>query len=256
MKIRPRRWLFLRGLIRSQDHWLGFREQFADHLQVQTVAFDIAGVGKRFAETSATNIDAMIDDLRQQWLTVKSGDDAWGILAISLGGMLALQWLTRHPQDFEAAVIINSSLRGLSPAYRRLQPEVLRRGLPMLWRRQPVDREKIILRLTSNVDARRDWALPQWTDIAQRFPIGNINAVRQLLAASRCPTPPAPLPVPTLVLASTEDRIVHPSCSIAIARHYGTAYDERTCVGHDLPLDDPAWTCETIHRWLGKIFPG
>jgi pimeloyl-ACP methyl ester carboxylesterase len=76
------------------------------------------------------------------------------------------------------------------------------------------------------------------------------NVVRQLVAAVRYRADPD-LPVPLLVLASQNDRMVDPSASRAIAyRVPGATLKEHPSAGHDLPLDDPQWVLEQIAAWM------
>ena len=69
---------------------------------------------------------------------------------MSLGGMVAVDWARRHPDELAACVLVNTSLRPFSPWYRRLRPAnypaLLGFLRPWLSDRQ---REQTILRITS-----------------------------------------------------------------------------------------------------------
>jgi pimeloyl-ACP methyl ester carboxylesterase len=75
------------------------------------------------------------------------------------------------------------------------------------------------------------------------------NVIRQLVAAAnyRGAAPTAKIPI--LVLTSTEDRLVDPACSRALAAHLGAPVREHPTAGHDLPLDDPDWVVDRIREW-------
>jgi pimeloyl-ACP methyl ester carboxylesterase len=42
-----------------------------------------------------------------------------------MGGMVALEWALHHPLEVNGLVLINSSLGGISPFWRRLRPGAL-----------------------------------------------------------------------------------------------------------------------------------
>jgi len=72
-----------------------------------------------------------------------------------------------------------------------------------------------------------------------------------LPAAARYRAPPPPPPVPTLLLASTHDRLVRCACSRALARAWRCALVEHPHAGHDLPLDDPQWVVQQVLEATG-----
>ena len=93
--------------------------------------------------------------------------------------------------------------------------------------------------------------LPQWVLARQQRPVRATNVLRQLAAAARYRAPPTPPPVPTLLLASTHDRLVSCACSRALARAWRCALVEHPHAGHDLPLDDPQWVVQQVLEATG-----
>jgi hypothetical protein len=79
------------------------------------------------------------------------------------------------------------------------------------------------------------------------------SALRQLWAAARFRAPHAPPRCLTLLLSSAADGLVDPVCSARIATRWGSAHAEHSWAGHDLPHDDPAWTCGRIGEWLRSV---
>ena len=69
------------------------------------------------------------------------------------------------------------------------------------------------------------------------------------MAAARYQAPAQPPPVPTLLLASVQDRLVSVACSRALARHWQCALQVHPTAGHDLPLDAGAWVVAQIDAW-------
>jgi pimeloyl-ACP methyl ester carboxylesterase len=172
------------------------------------------------------------------------------LLAMSLGAMIAIAWASDHPNDVAGAVLINTSVGGPHPFYRRLRPGAWWRligiALPGL---TDADRESAILRLTSEARARSKVAIPLRVAYRRERPVALRNVLRQLIAAARFQAPGrAPL-APLLVLSGARDRLVDPTCSRRLARAWHTAYAEHPDAGHDLALDDPAWVVEQVRGW-------
>ena len=169
------------------------------------------------------------------------------LVALSLGGMVALEWSARARQELEACVLINSSVASLSPFWRRMQPRAYGTVLRSLLPGPARARERAVCALTS-ARPPDPAVLAQWVDYAGSQPVSAGNALRQLVAAARFRAPAQPA-VPMLVLASRGDRLVSPECSRAMARAWQVTLREHPSAGHDLPLDDPAWVVEQVARW-------
>lgn len=253
-------WLLLRGLIREQRHWLDFPERFAAAVRspvgapTRTLLLDLPGFGSENDGAVPGTVAGFVDDLRVRLRRVLPEGEPCGIFAVSLGGMVALEWLARHPEDFVAGVVVNSSLADLSPPWHRMQPANWARVAlaPLLPSRT---RERMLLAMTRHQgDLERD--ADRYAAIAAATPPRRGNAAGQLRAAmrSRCP---ASVTVPTLVLASRGDRLVSWRCSARIAErlslplrlHEGQGAD---AAGHDLPLDAPDWVCAQVNEWLAS----
>ena len=241
-------WILLRGLTRESGHWGGFVDLFQTAQPgCQVIALDLPGNGSLHLQRSPANVDAMVAHCRAE-LARRQIVGPVQILAMSLGAMVAVAWAAAYPQQVAAQVLLNTSLRPFSPFYQRLRPQnyglllrlALWGGSPELW-------ERSILRITSN--GTHDSVLPQWLALRAQHPVGRANAVRQLLAAARYQAPMQPPPVPTLLLASAQDRLVSVACSRALARHWQCALQVHPTAGHDLPLDAGAWVVAQIDAW-------
>ncbi|WP_417616967.1 alpha/beta fold hydrolase [Oceanisphaera sp.] len=244
-------WLLLRGLMREQRHW----EEFPAHLQSTfpdqgvTLA-DLPGFGHEYHRQSPTRIADITDELRER-CQAERDKGPLKLLALSLGGMVAIDWASRYPDELSAVVLINSSLVGISPFYHRLQPRVYWPLLKWcLWQRDPLRQEAAILQLTSRVFADDLEIMTRWAAYARECPPTRSNTLRQLLAALRYRPPDAHPRVPMLVLNSLGDQLVSPRCSQAIAKHWQLPLRRHPDAGHDLPLDAPDWVCEQIRVWL------
>jgi pimeloyl-ACP methyl ester carboxylesterase len=239
--------VLLRGLGRSQGHW----GDFVTHLraawpEAQVETPDLPGCGTRHAERAPSDVAGTLAAVRE---AVRPGGPV-SVLGVSLGGMVAHAWARRYPDDVASLVMVNSSLGGLSPPWRRLRLAAVWRLVAIALTADPLARERRIHALTSNRPERAPELAQTWAALAQRQPLRRSNAARQLLAAASYRAEPL-VRVPLLVLASATDGMVDPSASRAIARSVpGSTLIEHDSAGHDLPLDEPDWVIDRIAAWL------
>jgi pimeloyl-ACP methyl ester carboxylesterase len=246
-------WVLLRGLAREARHWGSFPALLEQRLPPadDLVVLDLPGNGACWRETSPASVAGMVAAARAQ-LRSRSLSGPCVLVALSLGGMVALEWAARARAEVDGCVLINSSLGACSPFWQRLRPgcygPLLRSLLPgSAWAR-----ERAIHGMTST-RAPDPELLRQWVCYARTRPVSAANVARQLLAAARFRAP-AQLPAPTLVLSSLGDRLVSPECSRAIAGAWRLPLREHPWAGHDLPLDDPSWVVEQIASWYPEHF--
>ena len=240
--------LLVRGLMRQQRHWGEFKALLQDALPNPVLSIDFAGCGELYRQRSAANIAALRQSLRQQLLVMPQFNGKVHLLAISLGGMLAVDWALSYPQEVASVTLINSSARPLSPFYRRLN-----------WRNYPAivrclfsgaaKREQLILALSSNNTAIHHTVLPKWLQWQQQCPVSTANALRQLYAASRFSITAKPQ-CPLTVISSIQDRLVSPNCSVDLASHWQARHIQHPWAGHDLALDDAPWLVQHYQQLL------
>ncbi|EWH03380.1 hypothetical protein Q427_03665 [Halomonas sp. BC04] len=247
----------LRGLIREARHWEGMTERLADALGEPAHALDLPGNGQRWREPSPTRVDGMVEALRDQ--IARDGiPGPHRVLAISLGGMVALRWAQRFPEEVACLVLINSSLRGIAPFYQRLRPrQYPRLLLALLLPLGHEQREHLILGMTTRLQDDLPGVAQRHARWQREAPVSKANLVRQLLAAARGFAPPQELHgLPALVLASRCDQMVSWRCSKAMAERWGWPLEWHPKAGHDLPLDDPDWVVERVRQWYGASLSG
>lgn len=249
---RPPCWVFLRGLARESAHWEDFPRRFAGSIpNAGVLLVDLPGNGKHWRLDSPTDMAAMVEFARGE--VADAGRQVEGpvmLFAVSLGAMVALEWLRRHPAEIAGAVLVNTSLRGLSPFWRRLRWQAWPHLLHITLQRDVLLREAAILKLTSRHGLEVPGRVGAWADIYRRHPVGRLNLLRQLWAAASY-KPPAIAPGPPLLLLnSLGDRLVHPVCSQSIASRWDIALSVHPWAGHDLPLDDAGWTIRQVAEWL------
>ena len=257
----PTTWILLRGLVREQAHWNGFADRLAGALGAdhRVMCMDLPGNGVRHRDRSPTRIAAMVDAARED-LAGRGVDGPIHLVALSLGGMVAMDWLQRHPRQVAAAALINSSAAPVSPFWHRLKPAnygaIIRHGL---LGRDRLKRERMILEITTNrlSDADKDRIAGQFQRIDEARPVSAANTVRQLWAAARFRAPKTlPEGRPVLVISAAGDRLVDPRCSAALARRWSAQRAVHPDGGHDLSLDDPGWLADTLADWAGPTPAG
>src|SRR5262249_29575148 len=147
--------------------------------------------------------------------------------------------------------LVNPSVRPFSSFSERLRPRnyaaLLRLALLEVDARA---REAAVLRLTS-ANAGAHAGLPElWARYSDEHPVTRINVMRQLIAAARYRAPAAAPRTALLVLASAQDGLVDPKCSVTLAARWKVPLVVHPSAGHDLPLDDPRWVADRVKEWL------
>ena len=245
-------WVLLRGLMREARHWGDFPNYFQHTLGAeQVVTLDFPGNGSLYAQASPRSVSEMANYCRAQ-LNELGIKPPYQVLALSLGAMVAVDWSTRHPSEFERLVLINTSLAPLNPFYYRLRPRNYPSLLRIFIHGSIRERESLILRLTSMRELTQQQAstlLDHWETYARECPVTRANFLRQLYAAITFrASPTAPL-VPLLLLAGQQDQLVNVKCSIELSNRWGAPIKLHPTAGHDLPLDDSEWVARQVKDW-------
>lgn len=236
----------IRGLIREKGHWGSFlvhlKKKFPD---AQVTTIDIPGAGDYHTTSSPLTIKGMVEEMRRDYLKHRQENEDSHLIAISLGGMISVEWMKTHPTDFHRATLINTSFGGISPVYHRLLPTALLFLLkvPVLKGRK---KESRILELVTNHSHIFEETLNMWEEINNLRPVSLENTLRQLFAGACFSVGDFTPPIPVELLASTKDRMVSVECSRAIAKRWKLKLKEHPTAGHDLTVDDPEWVAEEI----------
>ena len=249
-----RTWVLLRGLVREQRHWQDFPVQLQQRFPAdRVVTVDLPGNGELSGRRSPTSIEGMVAALRTS-LSEQGLRPPFHVLALSLGAMTAVSWISDYPGEVAAAALLNSSVARFSPFWQRLRPAsygtVLFDGLLT---RDLLRKERAILALTTNLitPAQREIVAQEWAGYARERPVSRANALRQLLAAARFQAPiRLPAAVPVLIMNGAGDRLVDPACSMAMARGWGLPIRSHPQAGHDLTLDAGDWAAEALAEWV------
>lgn len=236
----------IRGLIREKAHW----GNFTDHLKkcfpdALVTTLDIPGAGVYFESPSPLSIKKMVEEMRRDYLRAKVKNEESILVAISLGGMIAVEWLKANPQDFVRATLINTSFGGISPVYQRLKPTAFKHLLKV-FALKGREKEAHILDLVTNNRSVYNETLDLWESIQKLRPVSVPNTLRQLIAGATFRIGEFHPSIPLQILASTQDRMVNVECSRTIARKWKLPIREHPTGGHDLTVDDPEWVALRI----------
>lgn len=242
--------VLLRGLAREAGHWGDFPERLGRASPgMRMLTPDLPGNGRCRERASPLRIGDFATALLMELPA-----EPVHLVALSLGGMVALALAERAPERVASLVFINSSVAGLSPFWRRLRPCHYPRLLSLPWRSMAA-RESEILALTSNVAGARDRARPDWLRIQEERPVSVANIIRQLWAAARFRPPRRAPQLPGLVLTSRADRLVDWRCSRALSAYGDWPIRCHESAGHDLALDAPDWLSRELSTFWSALGP-
>ena len=213
-------WLLLRGLGRDKRHFgkflTQFKHAFADD---KVITIDTLGNGKFREQQSPTDITQYTNHCRDMLKKIHHTQPI-ELVALSLGGMIALDWASRFPAQINSVTIINTSAANLTPPYRRMKLPTLARLLyAFVIDRKPKAIESAIVKATSNQQSNQGMkhVINQWTDIRFEGVTTTSNMVKQLIAAATFKTSIAnntnTFNDKMLILASKKDNIVNHQAS-------------------------------------------
>lgn len=246
-------WLLLRGLAREQRHWDGFAATLERVVPgSRGFCLDLAGAGTEFARTSPASVSGIVEELRTRWLPLRDANPGpWGLLGISLGGMVTMHWGGAFPGDFARLVIANTSAGNVSPPWRRMNLAVAPGVVRAMFQAIGPRRERNILSMTTNLARNNDARAERWARYLMERPISRTSVLRQLVAGSRFRAPRT-LGAPLLVLSSGKDGFTDRTCPEKLALRFGAPLRVHPDANHDLGSDAPEWIAEQLRSWLAE----
>lgn len=239
-------WVLIRGIMSESFHWHDFilllqKEFPQDHFHTA----DILGNGRQNDIWTPISVSKNIEGLRQQVSTSTPKI----VLGFSLGGMLGIEWARRYPEEVRHLFLLNSSTNSSWP-HRRMTPFSLKQIYTASKKTCPIEREKVILQMTSNLsNSDIDKLAPAWGQRAEEVPVKTANFFRQLALATQVKTHPKPNCAVSLI-AGLQDKVVSPSCTQLLARKWKEPALIHPEAGHDITLDRPGWVLEVIKQRL------
>lgn len=248
--------IFIRGLVRSEIHWGPFLTLLLEKsgsAPFEYIFLDIPGNGKKYAQITPIEPDKVIDTLRKE-LADRINKKKFYLVGISLGGMITLRWLEKFPEEILGAICINSSLSATSNIFDRFSPLKIFNFFSALFNSDPKKLEDLILRVTSTAyrqnPAKYSSYLSSYVKFADQHPLRKRNIIFQLLLASRIKIKGNLSRL--IILNGQQDRLVSPSCSLALSQKFHAPLMTHPTAGHDLPFDEPNWIYNQILFLLEK----
>jgi pimeloyl-ACP methyl ester carboxylesterase len=244
-------WILLRGLAREAAHWGDFvsvlQAAFPD---AQITLLDLPGMGCFHQQASPHSIKAITDYVRCYALDRGYMQRPATLLSLSLGAMVAWEWMKSYPDDICAAALMNTSFADVSPFYQRLRWQRYKDFAKLIMARDMRTREIGILQLVSNRRNQDEPISKTWTQIQNERPISLTNSFHQLKAAASYRPGYIKPKQPILLLNGQGDRLVSPACSEAIHKKWQLELRCHPWAGHDLTLDDGAWVASQLKKWI------
>lgn len=247
-------WVLLRGLSRESRHWGVFPDHLLRELRElqpasRLLMLDLPGTGTMRRQASPTQVSAIVDACRSE-LQRRGIGGRVSLVGMSLGAAVLTDWANRYPDEVEAGVLINPSLRPFSELFRKSRPfNFLSLLLLSLSRFSARMREERVLSLTTRLTPHQA-VIDRWLELQRQHPLGVRNTARQLIASMRYRASRTRPAAPMLLLCSKADDLVDWRCSQAMSRAWGAPLRLHTKAGHDLPLDDPQWVARAVAEWL------
>ena len=127
--------ILLHGLFGSSDNWGTVAKHFSQHYQVICVDLRNHGRSPHSASQSYTN---MADDLLE--LCDALSLECIHLLGHSLGGKVAMQFATHHPDRVEKLIVVDMAIRAYADAHTHLIDAMMAIDLTTLQSRHEVDK--------------------------------------------------------------------------------------------------------------------
>lgn len=243
-------WILLRGLARESAHWGDFVPLLQARFPDATITtLDLPGTGIYYQQESPNTIKAIAETVREQANVLGLLQQPVSLLALSLGGMVAWEWLHKYPDDCCGAALISTSFSGLNPFYQRLRWQSYGKFFSLLAQRDLYQRELAIIQLVNNSRERDGKLAKEWEQIQKARPVSLKNLLNQMVAAASYTPSPAKPTQPVLLLNAQGDRLVAPACSETIQKKWQLKLRTHPWAGHDLTVDDGDWVASQLENW-------
>ena len=248
----------MRGLSRESGHWNGdFSDRLLEQFPGAEITYmDLPGVGQFYDLPAKVSVKRTAQFLHNYYgadIAVEKGQKI--LLATSLGGVMALEWLRLQPDAFDGVITVNTGLKKVCKGKERARPRAKLKMIGVVLSFAKPTREEKILAINSNYFDGDSTILRRWMDIQRERPLGNFTMVKQTLANEFHKPTAEPLDVPTLVVGSQADEIVAEACTCKVAEALGADLRLHPTSGHGMPIDEPVWLAEQVSLWWKKHHP-
>ena len=251
----PDTWFLLRGLTREAGHWGRFVPDLRAALPDANIhTIDLPGAGAHHRVAWPETVHAAMEHVRAdaERIAPRAQRGRTFVFALSLGGMITIEWAARYPRELTGVVIGGTSSGRLSPFYQRARPGAWWRMIAAGVGPPGARRERGILAMVSTRRDLHQETSISWAEIARLRPMSRAATTGQLLAAIRWRAPATAPRVPMLLLVGDGDRMVHPDCSRQLAARWRVPLAVHASAGHELTLDAGDWVVEQLVRFAAS----
>lgn len=246
----------LRGLTREAGHW-GDRTEKAikqSYPGAEIHYLYLPGAGVYYQDKAPMSIKKMVAFIKERDTTFMNDTNDKIIVASSLGGIVAMEWVLQYPMDFKAAVLMSASYRGMCELNERINPDIRPEMRQVLLSGDTRERENLLVKINANDSSYYTSRTDDWTRIQNAHPMTKANIARQTIAGLKYSADDRKPLIPVLFMASHGDRMVCVECAEKIQAHYGGDLVVHEWAGHSLPDDAPEWIVENISSWTDSTF--
>ena len=239
----------IRGLAREKAHWGCFVNLLEKQNFVNTVTcLELPGTGQYRKLSSPLSISENAEFLLSH--ISQGSKHPKVIVAVSMGGMVAIEMLQKNSKQFIKAFVMNTSFSNLSPIYHRLQINGFKQFFKIAKTKSILEKELEVIKMVSRSPDKWEQVSKEWAMVAEKRPMATKNFFRQLVAAARYRIAEKPPQASIVVLGAKGDQMVHWSCSVKLAEYWNLVSYIHPSAGHDICIDDPNWVIEKINQEL------
>lgn len=243
----------LRGIGREAGHWGDAYPRFLkSHFPTADVIFmDLPGAGKYHQQPALPTVEKMADFLRTEYFPqIDSLPGKKVIIATSLAGNVALEWITQYPCDFDGAILLSTSLKGVCKSKHRVKPAAKKEFVSIFLTNDVAEREKAFLSINSNLNIGNDSLLTAWQGIQKERPVRQGALLKQTVAGMIYQPKKSQRVIPILLIGSKADKIVDEKCLHQVADAIKSDLILHETAGHGIPVDVPHWLADTTSYWI------
>ncbi len=242
--------LLLRGINSDSRYWLDFPNEFDEDIKILIV--DLPGTGKNLESKTPLSISEHVKFLRNQ-INPDHLSRGMHIIGLSLGGMIAIQWLSMFPNEIKSVTAMSSTGGKFFSSITRINP--------INWFKltfsMTVDKifrtnffPKNLVSVVTNIpkdSSRNNWILTKFTSLGNESRVPMFSTLRQIIAASRWSPDFSNSPKlgnRVLLLKAQHDRFIPPKAVNRLHNMIPNSVLHEISSGHQISLSHPVEVIE------------
>jgi pimeloyl-ACP methyl ester carboxylesterase len=244
--------VFVHAATLDHGSWRPQLDALKDHYRV--LAYDLRGHGSTADSSSRRyTVDVLAQDL--QWFILAKRLERPVVCGISMGGMTALTFASRHPGALSALVLAGTPSPDLLSLKERLQRVVMpRMVVPVAHLMGYARLKRQIVKMQAK--AHGDAAMGSFTeaDLPDMKTRDFIKAIQCMASFHHVSVDPSKIEVPTcLMVGENEPPFILAHAKRLQAQIRGSAISVIPEAGHASNMDQPAFFSEALGRFLGGL---